>query len=110
MFYRHFRRRRAAEQTTHIAVLRSLWTRMCEIDDTDAFYAFKHVFLQRNPGIDFEKAHYEAFRRACTRVAKAHFPCEMAVKMLLKPVGLSPAVGKLALPPITSVTRYVMFR
>jgi hypothetical protein len=35
-----------------------------EVDAEDAFYAFKHVYLARNPGAEFRKCDYDAFRKA----------------------------------------------
>jgi len=109
-FYRYFQRYRAVEQPARSAVLRALWSRMGEIDSADAFYAFKHVYLLRAPGAGFRRRDYRVFRDAVRKIARQHFPCEMAMKMLLKPVGLSPALGRVVLPPATSLARRLLFR
>jgi hypothetical protein len=109
-FYHHFLRYRAAERPSRTAVARTLWNRVGEVDAEDAFYAFKHVFLAHNPGAAFERRHYEAFRDGFRRLATRHFPYGMAVKMLLKPLGLSAPVGRVVLPAATAATRFLLLR
>jgi len=109
-FYRHFLRYRALERPGRGAVLRTLWNRVGEVDAEDAFYAFKHVYLASNPGAAFERGHYEQFRGAFRQLAKRHFPYGMAVKMLLKPLGMSAAVGRVVLPAATAATRFLLLR
>ena len=79
-----------------------------EVDADDTFYAFKHVYLARNPGAEFRKCDYEAFRTGAHQLAKKHFPQGMAIKMLLKPLGLSVAVGRVVVPTMTSVARLLV--
>ena len=79
-----------------------------EVDAEDAFYAFKHVYLARHPGAEFRKCDYEAFRTGAHQLAKKHFPQGMAIKMLLKPLGLSAAVGRVVVPTMTSVARLLV--
>ncbi len=102
-FYRYFVCYREREQPSCAAVPQTLWSRIAEVDAEDAFCAFKHVYLARNPGAEFRKCDYEAFRTGARQLAKKHFPHGMAIKMLLKPLGLSAAVGRVAVPTMTSV-------
>ncbi len=104
-FYRFFLRYRDREGPSRTAVLRTLWNRIGEVDAEDAFYAFKHVFLGRNPGAEFHDKDYAAFRAALRPVARQHFPHKMATKMLLKPLGLSAPVGRVVVPAIASASR-----
>jgi rubrerythrin len=104
-FYRYFQRYRAVEQPSRVAVLRTLLNRAAEVESEDAFYAFKAVFGVSNPGVEFQKRDYAAYRDGAVQLTKSHFPHGMAVKMLLKPLGLSPMVGRAMLPAITSAMR-----
>jgi hypothetical protein len=104
-FYRFFLRYREREQTSRVAVARTLWGRIGEVDGVDAFYAFKHVFLARNPNAAFRDKDYAAFRAQLQPFAARHFPHRMATKMLLKPLGLSPRVGRFAVPAVASASR-----
>jgi hypothetical protein len=109
-FYRHFLRYQALERPGRGAVMRTLWNRVGEVDAEDAFYAFKHVYLASNPGAAFARGDYEQFRATFRRLAKRHFPYGMAVKMLLKPLGMSAAVGRVVLPAATAATRFLLLR
>jgi hypothetical protein len=61
-----------------------------------------------NPGAEFRKCDYEAFRTGAHQLAKKHFPQGMATKMLLKPLGGSLAVGRVVVPTMTSVARLLV--
>ena len=54
-------------------------------------------------GAEFRKCDYEAFRTGARQLAKKHFPHGTAIKMLLKPLGLSAAIGRVVVPTMTSV-------
>ena len=104
-FYRFFLRYREREQPSRVAVARTLWARIGEVDAEDAFYAFKHVYLRHNPDAEFHEADYAAFRAQLRPLAVRHFPHRMASKMLLKPLGLSAPVGRLVVPAVASASR-----
>jgi hypothetical protein len=71
----------------------------------DAFHAFKAVCLGRDPDSGFRKSDYAAYRDSVVQLAKHHFPHEMAIKMLLKPLDLNPMVGCAMVPAVTSAPR-----
>ncbi len=104
-FLRHFLRYRARDAMSVSAILRAFWTQVTEIDGIDAYYAFKHVYLARNPGLAFSPAAYKAFRIGCRKLSRRHFPHRMAVKMLLKLMPLPTIFERLVVPPLVSVTR-----
>ncbi len=104
-FYRFFQRYREREQPSRVAVARTLWARIGEVDAEDAFYAFKHVYLGRNPQAEFREDDYAAFRARLRPLVVRHFPHRMASKMLLKPLGLSAPVGRLVVPAVASASR-----
>jgi len=107
-FYRYFQRYRSVEQPSRVSILRALLNRAAEVESEDAFYAFKAVFSVCNPGIEFHKSNYVAYRDSAMQLTRSHFPHGMAVKMLLKPLGLNPVVGRAMLPAITSAMRLFM--
>jgi rubrerythrin len=109
-FYRYFRRYQALERPGRAAVLRALWHRTSEIDAEDAFYSFKALHLARTAGGGFRQSDYEAYRDSVRQLARRHFPLAMAVKMLLKPLGLNAIVGRAVLPAVTSTTRFFLLR
>jgi rubrerythrin len=109
-FYYYFRRYAAREQPSRVAILRTLWSRLNEVDAEDAFYAFKHVWLARHPGMAFEKQHYDAFRRSLRDIGKDNFPYAQAVKMLLKLLDLGSTVSRVAVPAVTAASRLLLFR
>ena len=104
-FYRYFLRYRRLEQPGRAAIFRTLLNRATEVETEDAFYAFKAVCLGRNPDTGFRKRDYAAYRDSVVQLAKHHFPHEMAIKMLLKPLDLNPMVGRAMVPAVTSATR-----
>lgn len=109
-FYHFFRKYRDSEHPGRTSVLRTLWGRAMEVDAEDAYVAFKHVYLATHPDTEFQAADYAAFREGFRRLAKPYFPYEMAMKMLLQPLGLAPALRRVVLPPVTSATRMLLFR
>jgi hypothetical protein len=104
-FYRFFRRYREREQTGRLAIARTLWARIGEVDSVDAFYAFKHVHIGRNPDVVFREDDYAGFRSKLRPFAARHFPHRMASKMLLKPLDLGAGVGRLAVSAVASASR-----
>jgi hypothetical protein len=109
-FYRYHVRYRALERPSRRAIAQTLWSRVGEVDAEDAFYAFKHVHLARHPDARFERRDYDGFRAGFRSLAKRHFPYAMAVKMLLKPLGLPGPLGRVVLPAATVATRFLLLR
>ncbi len=104
-FHRYFRRYRGLERPNRFAILRALLNRASDVESEDALCAYKAVFKVRNPGAEFGRADYNAWRDGVLRRLRDHYPHGMAVKMLLKPLDLNPLVGRAMLPAITSATR-----
>jgi hypothetical protein len=109
-FYRFFRRYCARENPGRVAVFKTLWARAMEVDDEDAYTAFKHVYLTHNPDAGFERDDYAAFRASVRRLAKDHFPYDMAMKMFFRPLELAPAIRRMVLPPVIAATRLALSR
>lgn len=109
-FYRFFLRYSARERLGRVAVLKALCRRMREIDDEDAYIAFKHVFHARYPEAAFTDGAYAEFRNGIRGMAQRHFPHDMAIKMLLKPLQLAPMIGRIVVPSVASATQRLLLR
>ncbi len=107
-FLRHFSRCRIRDKLSARAILRAVWCQVRAIDSEDAFYAFKHVYLGLNPGAVFDPLLYQAFRSSCRKLARRHFPCEMALKMLLKLLPLPSIFQRIVVPPLASISRLLL--
>nr|WP_206064371.1 ferritin-like domain-containing protein [Oleiagrimonas sp. C23AA] len=108
-FYKYFREYEAREKNGRRRVFGALWRRLMEIRDEDGDIAIKHVFAYRHPEYNQSKA---SFRQAANRVndiVRRNLPTEMTVKMLLKPLDLSPRVNNFIQKPLTRITeRFVL--
>ena len=106
-FYHHFLRYQRREPPGHYAVARTLWQRVKEVENEDAYYAFKHVYLERHPTRRFEEGAYEEFRRHYLALARQYYPYEMAVRMFVKPLGLNRRIKRLALPLLAASAKHI---
>ncbi len=95
-FYRFFRRYREQAGMGRLPVLHTLYARLHTVDGEDAYYAFKHVYRGRYPRRTFGDADYEHFRRQSFRLARSHYPYDMGMKMLLRPLDLNHRVERAA--------------
>ena len=109
-FHRYFRRYRKLERPSRFAVMRTLLKRAADVDAEDTFYAFRAVFRGSHPDVAFERADYDAYRDGVLDLVRRYFPHGMAVKMLLKPLGMSPLVGRAMVPAVTQATRLFLRR
>jgi rubrerythrin len=107
-FYRYFRKYRDAETPSRAAILPALWRRLKMTGGDDSFIALKHVYSARDPGKPFDIEVYRRVRRECRALVRDHFPHEMSVRMLLKPLGLGPRTQRLAVPAVTALARRVV--
>ncbi len=106
-FYHYFLRYAEREPQRRTAIMRTLWSRLAEIDEEDALLSFKHVYLARNPGAEFGMHDYALFRNGIQQMAMRHFPYAMAARMLVKPLGFSALVNRLMMPVITATGRFL---
>ncbi len=106
-FYRFFRNYRAVERPRRGAVAPALWRRLRMTGGEDRLIVLKHVHAARHPGARFDDAVYRNVRRQARTLLRPHFPIEMSVRMLLKPLGLGPRVQRAAVPVIAALARRV---
>jgi hypothetical protein len=107
-FYRYFRKYRDVERPRRAAIVSALWRRLKMTGGDDSFIVLKHVYSPGHPGAPFDRNAYRRVRRACRAVVRDHFPHQMSVQMLLKPLGLGAQTQRLALPVATAVARRVV--
>jgi len=104
-FYRFFRKYRGMESPSRAAVAPALWRRLRMSGGDDSFIVLKHVYTARHPGDSFDLGVYRNLRRECGDLVRDHFPHEMSVRMLLKPLGLGPRTQRAALPLALALAR-----
>ena len=104
-FYRYFRKYRDTETPSRTAVLAALWRRLRMTGGDDSFIALKHVYTAYHPGEPFDNEVYRRLRREGRALVRGHFPHEMSVRMLLKPLGLGARTQLVALPVIEALAR-----
>lgn len=101
-FYRYFQKYCQHDRPGRIAVLKTLLKRAAAVQSEDALIAFKHVYLACNAEATFKKSAYDSYRESIRLLAKHHFPQEMAVKMILKPLSINATLGRFITPMAVS--------
>jgi hypothetical protein len=104
-FYHFFRRYRDVERPSRAAVAPALWRRMWMTGGDDSYIVLKHVSYGRDPARRFDNRTYRAWRREGRDLFRGHFPHEMSMRMLLKPLALGPRAQRLALPIAVAIAR-----
>jgi rubrerythrin len=107
-FYRYFRKYREVERPGRGAILPALWRRLKMTGGDDSFIVLKHIYGARYPGKLFDDEVYRGLRQRGRELVRDHFPHEMSVRMLLKPLGLGPYSQRLALPVIVALARRIV--
>ncbi|MDA8128989.1 MAG: ferritin-like domain-containing protein [Betaproteobacteria bacterium] len=107
-FYHAFLRYRELERPSRWQVARVIRQRLAEIGQEDAYLALKNAYAVRNPGHPFSLDDFQRFQRIAGHWARAHYPYEMTVKMLVKPLRLPGVVNRLALPLLVHRARRVV--
>lgn len=104
-FYRFFRKYRDTESPSRAAVIPALWRRLRMSGGQDGFIVVKHVYGARYPGVPFDTKAYRDLRRQCRDLVRDHFPYEMSVRMLLKPLAFGPHAQHAILPVALALAR-----
>lgn len=104
-FYRFFRKYRDTESPSRAAVVPALWRRLRMSGGQDGFIVVKHVHEASFPGVRFDAKLYRTLRRECRELVRNHFPYEMSVRMLLKPLTLGQRTQRLILPVALALAR-----
>ena len=104
-FYRFFRQYRETESPSRAAIVPALWRRLRMTGGDDSFIVAKHVYAERHPGARFDTDAYRTLRRECRGLVRQHFPYEMSVRMLLKPIALGRRTQHAVLPAALALAR-----
>lgn len=99
-FWHFFEAYRQREKVGRIKVLRAILRRVAEVANDDGLIAYRHAFAVRYPQQRFEPRHYDQFRGDLKRILRHHYPVDMALKMVLKPLDLPATLQRLLLPPL----------
>ena len=86
-------------------MLRAIVRRVAEVANDDGLIAYRHAFAVRYPQRRFERRHYDQFQADLKRILRRHFPVDMGLKMLLKPLDLPAALERLVLPTLRQGVR-----
>ena len=106
-FLRHFNRFREVERPGRAAILGALWRRVKLIDGSDSAIVLRRLYTTRHPDGSVDGPDYARTRQRCRQLARQHFPREMMVKMLLRPLGLGARTEQIALPIADALIRIV---
>ncbi|HEV2098485.1 MAG TPA: ferritin-like domain-containing protein [Stellaceae bacterium] len=107
-FYRYFRKYREIEHSRRSAVAPALWRRLRMTGGEDRLVVLKHVHRTRHPRAPFDAVIYRRIQRECRKILRPHFPLEMSVRMLLKPLALGRSVQRATVPVLTVLARRVV--
>ncbi len=109
-FFHFFCKYQPLGPTARWSVLGALKRRLLEVRSSDAEIALWHAFRSRYPNADREGRDFRRMFSEVSGLIKAHYPASMAVKMLLKPLELSPTMAHWVAPPISMVARHWILR
>jgi rubrerythrin len=107
-FYRYFRKYREIERPARGEVAPALWRRLRMTGGEDRLIVLKHVHRARHPRVPFDTAVYRRVQRQCRAILRPHFPVEMSVRMVLKPLALGRRTQRVAVPVVTALARRVV--
>lgn len=104
-FYRFFRKYRETERPGRLTVAPALWRRLRMTGGEDRLIVLKHVYGARHPGARFDERVYRDVHRQSRDLMRRHFPVEMGVRMLLKPLGLGPRAQRVTVSLLAALAR-----
>jgi hypothetical protein len=107
-FYRYFQRLRGPDGVSRAQVAGALWHRLRVTRGEDTDIALKHVRRWRFPGEAYDVHVYRDVVKRCRRLAARHFPHQMAVKMLLRPLDLAPRAQRGLERVVETVARHAI--
>jgi len=109
-FLRHYRLYRERQGLSLGRILTAFHAQATAIESIDAQLAFKHVYLTRHPGRTDDALAYAAFRQACRRLARRHFPHRMAIRMLVILLPWPAVLRRALIWPLTALGRLMLLR
>ncbi len=109
-FLHHFKRYRAAEGAKRPAVLGCLVRRLVGIKNDDTSCATRHVLAARYPNEALMLPRMHALNARAQRRLCQHIPVRLAVRMLLQPLALKPALNSLVAPVLVGTAKMALSR
>lgn len=103
-FFRYFRKYNVREGKGRLRVLLALVRRLLEVRSGDAECALWHALNVRQPGLQRGGREFRELGARVGRQVRRHYPAEMAIKMLLKPLALPPRMARTIEPPLSKLT------
>jgi hypothetical protein len=112
--YNHFRHFfKEYQEEEHIGragVTRSLYKRITEVENEDAYFGIKHAWLMAHPNEPFNQKQFENITRDIRHEMEEHYPYRTAIKMLLQPLRLNRKLVKYSLPVLEQAAKRLMFK
>lgn len=102
-FYHYFLRYRETEGLSRRKTLGTLYRRLLELRNSDAEIALRHAFNHHNPTAPAQYRH--RINHEVSGMIRRNLPVDMTIKMLLKPLLLTPKVQKALQWPLLGVTQ-----
>lgn len=109
-FRRFFEKYRHQEQIGRVNIMRSLYRRLTEVENEDAYIGLKYAWMMHHAQEPFDKQKLHQMINELQPIMKNHYPYRMVLKMLLKPLSLNRTVVKLAMPLLEHAARRFMFK
>lgn len=109
-FLQYFTRYRALEGVGRRRTLGVLMRRLNAVRSEDADIALWHSFATRHPTARRDGPEFREMFDSVTRIVRNHFPIRMAVKMLVRPLDLTPVLSGLVSLPVSAVARLWILR
>ncbi len=107
-FFRHFFAGHQDKAPQSIAsVFGTIWRRLREIRNEDAYVAFKHVYTGRHCERQFSELDWQGYNQTVKRLARNYYPFAMAITMLIKPIPMSRIAKKFLHWPLLGLARFV---
>jgi hypothetical protein len=106
-FYHFFLRYRETEQLSRRKTFGTICRRLLELRNSDAEIALRHAFNHHNPTAPAQHRH--RINHAVSGMIRRNLPVDMTIKMLLKPLLLTPKVQKVLQLPLQGVTQVFLW-
>lgn len=106
-FYHHFLKYRQLEGLHRGQVIAALWRRATELQRSDTDIALRHAIAWRFRG-DAATRSAEAVKKKMYGLMRSQYPIELATRMALKPLELSPRLQRWLERPGTALARWIL--
>ncbi len=107
-FYQYFRKYQKTHPPGRWKILQALKRRVIEARASDVDCALWHAYSVRQAGSAPDRQKFKALCRRLGAQLKRHYPVEMAVKMVVKPLDLPVVVNRLVLWPLSRAASWLL--